>query len=373
MTTSSEVSPDRIAGVVALTDPFAARHGGTLRTRGFIQAIEGAGFRVSTLLPTAPAGLAAQRVKAALGTAKRHFLPMPTVWGGRDAQLAADVKNSRSAFLVVSVLSQAQFAASGDTPYWLDFMDVWSDFAAREAAHRDPIARLTALAQSRVLRRYESTVAGSARIVTAAGWADSQRLTALGTDCHWVPTALPDDEFSPVRRRADGPGAPTKVAGFLANFDFWPNMDALTTLLRHWLPALRAEGWQLLVAGHGSDRLADLPADVVCLGPVADLEDYYARIDLTLAPIRLGGGMKVKVVESWARGIPVAGTEVAFEGFSPQQASLFVRVPIENPRFTEFQALQRRAPIDPSGSQLAPFRQSTLSATVRRLVHEGGL
>ena len=149
----------RVAGVVTLSDPFAARHGGTLRTRGFIRAIEDCGFTVSTLLPTAPAGLAAQqsrrggvagavagRAKASFGTVKRHFMPMPTVWGGRDAQLATDVRNSRSSFLLVSVLSQAQYAAAGDAPYWLDFMDVWSDFAAREAAHRESLAALAALA-----------------------------------------------------------------------------------------------------------------------------------------------------------------------------------------------------------------------------------
>ena len=109
----------KLAGVISLSDPFASRHGGTIRTRGFIEAVETSGFQVQNLIPAAPLGLAVQqskstgsfaKAKSSLGIMKRHFLPMPTVWGGRDSQLAAEVKSLDPAFLLISVLSQAQYA-----------------------------------------------------------------------------------------------------------------------------------------------------------------------------------------------------------------------------------------------------------------------
>ena len=227
-----------------------------------------------------------------------------------------------------------------------------------------------------MLRLYEARVAAGARLVTAAGWADTLALSALGIDCHWLPTALPDAEFHPVERRrlplegpGDGPGS-GKVAGFLGNFDFWPNTDALNTLLRHWLPALRAVAWQLIVAGQGSERLLNLPDDVLRLGPVVDVDDYYAHIDVTLAPIRLGGGMKVKVVESWARGIAMLGTTVAFEGFSPEFANLFVQVPAAGLTAATLARFDALAPIDPGSAQLQAFGQSRLRASVHQLLSE---
>jgi len=365
----------KTAGIVTLTDPFVSRHGGTLRTRGFIEGIRAAGFDTSTLVPLAPAGMGAQqsqrggavgKLKNGLGVAKRHFVPMPTVWGGRDARLSADVAALDPNFLLVSVLSQAQYATASPAPYWLDFMDVWSDFAAREATHRKPVARLTSNIQAQLLRRYEKSVATQARIVTAAGWTDTQTLRAVGIDCRWVPTAIPDDEFRAIERDP----STAKVAGFIGNFDFWPNKDALATLIKRWLPSLRDNGWTLLVAGHGSDKLEDLPADVIKLGAVGDLDDYYSKIDLTLAPIRLGGGMKVKVVESLARGIPVAGTPFAFDGFPPELAAYFVEVPLDAP---DFATLADLAPIDPQSPDLAQFRQSALNATIRDLLIDAGI
>jgi len=54
--------------------------------------------------------------------------------------------------------------------------------------------------------------------------------------------------------------------------------------------------------------------DVRVLGWVPDLEDAYARARVFLAPLRYGAGVKGKIGESLAHGLPVVTTTVGAEG-----------------------------------------------------------
>ena len=54
--------------------------------------------------------------------------------------------------------------------------------------------------------------------------------------------------------------------------------------------------------------------DVEVLGPVDEVATFYDRVDVVLAPIARGGGMKVKVVEAMMHGVPVVATRHAMEG-----------------------------------------------------------
>ncbi len=50
------------------------------------------------------------------------------------------------------------------------------------------------------------------------------------------------------------------------------------------------------------------------LGFVLDLAPVYATTRLAVAPLRFGAGLKGKVLEAWAAGIPCAMTPIAAEG-----------------------------------------------------------
>ncbi len=59
-------------------------------------------------------------------------------------------------------------------------------------------------------------------------------------------------------------------------------------------------------------RLAS--AEIVPVGPVADLADIFDRHRLSVAPLRYGAGFKGKVVTSLAYGVPVVASPIAAEG-----------------------------------------------------------
>ena len=351
---------ERLA-VLSLNDPFASRTGGTARTRALVGGLEGNGLEVDVLYPAAPttaggggssgvpASLGERRLPAPLRDLKRSLLPMPTITGGRNPQLELRLRELPDLRgVVVSALSQVAVARSAAVPLWLDFMDLWSEFGRHERDRRRGLARFTAGLQAQLLSRTELRAAARARVVTAVGWRDVELLRESGVEAEWLPTTLPDGDFRAIPHR----GGPSAV-GFLGNFGFWPNRDAYEALVQHWLPQLRARGWRCVVAGLQSDRLP--PAEgVTLLGPLADLDDFYGEVHATLAPIRLGGGMKVKVVESLARGVPVIGTERALEGLPPDARALAEECDLS----AALPDLDGLVPVDVEAAALRPFRSS---------------
>jgi hypothetical protein len=52
------------------------------------------------------------------------------------------------------------------------------------------------------------------------------------------------------------------------------------------------------------------------VGQVADLAEIFERVRLTVAPVRFGGGVKGKVLASFAAGIPCVMSTQAAEGIA---------------------------------------------------------
>jgi glycosyltransferase involved in cell wall biosynthesis len=51
-------------------------------------------------------------------------------------------------------------------------------------------------------------------------------------------------------------------------------------------------------------------------GYVDDPQPYWNRSQAFVVPLRAGGGMRVKILEAWARGVPVVATTVGAEGIT---------------------------------------------------------
>ena len=49
-------------------------------------------------------------------------------------------------------------------------------------------------------------------------------------------------------------------------------------------------------------------------GYVDDVSPYYERARALVVPLRSGGGMRVKILETLARGLPVISTRIGYEG-----------------------------------------------------------
>jgi glycosyltransferase involved in cell wall biosynthesis len=122
----------------------------------------------------------------------------------------------------------------------------------------------------------------------------------------------------PARRPRD-PASPLRIA-FLGNVDSVPNADAIAWFADDILPALRAHFPEAIldVIGPGAtpairERYA---SRAHFRGFVDDLGAALAEYDLLVAPLRFGGGTKLKVLDAMAHGVPVVTSSVGAEGLS---------------------------------------------------------
>ena len=105
---------------------------------------------------------------------------------------------------------------------------------------------------------------------------------------------------------------------FLGGYRHPPNVDAVNFFVGEVMPILRqlVPGIGFRIAGsHMPDSFHDLAAtDVVLDGFIPDLAAYFAEIRVMVAPLRYGAGVKGKVLDSLARGLPCVASSVAAEG-----------------------------------------------------------
>jgi GT2 family glycosyltransferase/glycosyltransferase involved in cell wall biosynthesis/SAM-dependent methyltransferase len=105
---------------------------------------------------------------------------------------------------------------------------------------------------------------------------------------------------------------------FVGSFDHLPNRDAVGWMVRDVLPLVhrRHPATVLHVVGSNpSPDVQELAAETVEVhGWLPDLTPLHQRCRLSVAPLRFGAGVKGKVGESMAAGLPTVCTPVAAEG-----------------------------------------------------------
>jgi glycosyltransferase involved in cell wall biosynthesis len=116
------------------------------------------------------------------------------------------------------------------------------------------------------------------------------------------------------------PFAERSGLGIVRQFGHPPNPDGVYWLTRHVMPLVWAEvpDFRCLIAGYGwtAGSLPNPDPRIEIAGPVDDLMEVFSRVRLTAAPLRFGAGIKGKVLESFAAGIPCAMTAIAAEGIA---------------------------------------------------------
>lgn len=97
---------------------------------------------------------------------------------------------------------------------------------------------------------------------------------------------------------------------------FLPNIQGIEFFIKKVLPYINAD---LIIVGKGTEinkeKWENLSSKVTVKGTVESLDEYYNNTDVVIAPIFIGGGMKVKTAEALSYGKTIFGTKEAFEGY----------------------------------------------------------
>ncbi len=104
--------------------------------------------------------------------------------------------------------------------------------------------------------------------------------------------------------------------GFFGAYNWQPNVDAVQNLHDTLFPEIHHK-WQnstLFIAGYGMEKMYVRSQNVINLGTIDTIKDFYNSVDILLAPLSSGSGLKIKMVEAITEGKIVIGSAIAFEG-----------------------------------------------------------
>ncbi len=220
----------------------------------------------------------------------------------------SDIFVADHCYMAESVLASRRFreSAPGQSPLAVSTVVpealVWK-------ATRGILGRLDA----RRIVRDEIRVARSAYTVGAYDAEETRFYADLGVRrAHWLDLTL-----APGRRVAVDESAPRLV--FLGDRRWAPNQEAFETLIDWWPRiAYGIASASLYVVGARDPEapLRPLPPGMSDLGFVDDLEGMLGSSRALVAPIRTGGGVRVKILDAARRGLPVVGTTAAVGSLS---------------------------------------------------------
>ena len=198
------------------------------------------------------------------------------------------------------------------------YFKMWARYAGLPG---NPAMRAAAWLESIRVRRYEARVGRAVDLVFAAP-NDARELIASGVpggkiqDTYHLgddrQLALPDLRFTDTREKL-------MYVGFLG----WePNVQGLLWFIEQVWPLAKARHPDLRfdIVGKDPDRRlqeAVTASDgIVLRGFVNDLQEIYRDSRVSVAPLLFGSGMKVKVLDAMARGMPTVTTSVGAEGIA---------------------------------------------------------
>jgi polysaccharide biosynthesis protein PslH len=184
------------------------------------------------------------------------------------------------------------------------------------ASVRSPLLRAWLSIQQGRIRRHEAAMAAAFDMCCVITDEDEKRLRSLSPTARLrvVPGGVEARYFE---ESVDRHPVPYSMS-FFGYFNWPPNLDAVDWFIDEILPRIvaRHPEAKLYVIGKNPPRRLQTMQNshVVVRGYVPDLKAEVQRYDLTLAPIRIGGGIRLKILESFAMRVPVVSTHVGCEG-----------------------------------------------------------
>lgn len=212
----------------------------------------------------------------------------------------------------------SRFLAAG-VPTVLDQQNVETQISA-EMAHLAPtwMGRGRARLDTVKWRAYESDLVRRVQLTVAVSESDAQSLRRMAPSARVV--VRPSGADLRSLRYVDHAGNRGDRLIMTGTLGYLPNLDAANWMIDEILPRVRrvrpAARLVLVGAGAPESLLKRASASVEIAGRVPDVPPYLDRADLFVAPLRAGGGTRLKLLEAFAVGLPVVATTIAAAGIA---------------------------------------------------------
>ncbi len=196
---------------------------------------------------------------------------------------------------------------------------------------RLPVA-LYSLIQTRKLANFEAKICRAVNHVTCVSQEDAHALRTL------VPTLNPvivpngiflsEYDLTPqppllTRPPASGEGAKRVRLIFTGKMDYRPNIDAVVWFAHDIFPKIKNEvpETQFVIVGQKPTQAVkglESINGIKVTGAVDDIRPHIGGATVYVAPLRMGGGTRFKLLEAMAMKKPIVSTTIGAEGFAIQ-------------------------------------------------------
>ena len=129
---------------------------------------------------------------------------------------------------------------------------------------------------------------------------------------------LAPNGIDPVLFRYHGPNVEEKNIIFIGNMFYPPNQQAAEIILKNILPKLKSYNFHATFVGMAPPKFINKysrNSSVIFTGFVDDINAELKKATLALCPLVAGSGMKVKILNFAAAGLPVISTTIGVNGY----------------------------------------------------------
>jgi sugar transferase (PEP-CTERM/EpsH1 system associated) len=198
----------------------------------------------------------------------------------------------------------------------LDMHNVESDLLYRYSRNeKNPLKVLYARFTAAKLKKYERKTAKIFQQLLVCSKEDLKLLRSNGVNVPAVvvPNGVDGNYFRPSDQRGE-----SDDLVFIGSMDYHANISGVTYFVNEVLPLI----WQnnpeirFFIVGKNPPEEIQKFAEkrIVVTGIVDDVRPYYNRAGVVVVPLLVGGGTRLKVVESMAMGKAVVSTSLGAEG-----------------------------------------------------------
>ena len=254
------------------------------------------------------------------------------------ACLAALNAETRFDLMQIEQIFMAQYASLIDAPVILHEhniesmvlkreADLLADEADLELPANDPVAARNADVEWKKMSRYETLIWPQFPfrvVVSELDRLEMMRRCPSGKVV-LVPNGVRTDELQPV--------APSGSSGviFMGAMDYAPNRDAAVWLCDSIWPQVQREvpNACLYIVGRNPPPYLlerNEPGVIEVIANVPSVVPYAEKCSVSVVPIRVGGGTRLKILVSMALGLPVISTSIGCEGLDLEARSELLKV-----------------------------------------------
>ncbi len=173
----------------------------------------------------------------------------------------------------------------------------------------------------RLLKRYEGQICRAVEAVIAVSEEDKQALIEAGgrPDMTVIPIAIDVDEQPQIDRQPSGPHIV-----HIGTMYWPPNIEGITWFLDEIYPRVKARVPDVrctLIGARPPESIKareHTDASLKVTGYVEDPLPYLRDASMMVVPLKAGGGMRVKILNALAQGLPMVSTTVGCEGIAVQ-------------------------------------------------------